>query len=112
MPRLKHDRPGMTYACPGCDGTVIYERTGNGNTSNHPDRPYACQNAGCGIAFQYVIERPKRQNCAGNIPSSGADHQRTLAADRSPNKQTRDRLRATNPEDVGLSPIGVRGGAD
>lgn len=55
MPRLRHDEPGMVYACPACDTAPVYLRTGNGNTSNHSERPFRCE--GCGVATYYVVER-------------------------------------------------------
>lgn len=106
MPRLKHDHPGMTYACPACDSTCIYERTGNGNTSDHPERPYRCEN--CSVVLTYIIERPKK-NAEGRAE---LPKQRTLGYENGP-RQRKDRdLDAVAPEEMGLSPIGVRGGAD
>lgn len=72
MPRLNHDRPGMAYACPACDRAEIYERTGNGNAKEHPDRPFRCEN--CCVVLQYVIERPKK-NAAHNL-----ERQQTLTS--------------------------------
>lgn len=104
MPRLNHDRPGMTYSCPACDKPTIYERTGNGNTSNHPERPYSCEN--CGVALKYVIERPKKGHY-------GKERQTYLPGMRQRRDETARELSAKGPEDVGLSPIGARpGGAD
>lgn len=100
MPRLKHDRPGVTYACPACDGTTIYERTGNGNATDHPDRPFRCES--CSVVLQYVIERPKKGSGRG---------QSTLPEHRPRRSLTSRELAALAPEDLGLSPIGARGGA-
>lgn len=104
MPRMKHDRPGLTYACPACDATTIYIRTGNGNCTNHPERPYSCEK--CGVALTYVIERPrKNREGRGELPK-----QQTLGFENGP-RQRRDRdVNAIAPEDMGLSPIGVRSG--
>lgn len=57
MPRLTHDDPSMTYACPCCNrGGNVYEREGNGNACD--DRPFRCQK--CSDTFTVVIERPTR----------------------------------------------------
>lgn len=101
MPRLRHDRPGLTYACPACDrGGQLYERTGNGNATDHPDRPFKCEH--CGAAVRYAIERSKKGQSLGQ--------QQTLDDAQGPKRMV-DKLRAYNPEDVGLNPVGVRGGA-
>lgn len=100
MPRLRHDRPGMTYACPACDrGGGVYERAGNGNATDHPDRPYRCEK--CGVAFTYAIERPKKDH------SLDTDRQQRLADDYGTNPSA---VNAFTPENVGLSPIGARRG--
>jgi len=100
MPRLKHDRPGLTFACPACDrGGQLYERTGNGNATDHPDRPLRCEN--CGVAVFYAIERPMKNRSMGR--------QQTLADAQGPRRIV-DKLQAYDPEDIGLNPIGVRGG--
>lgn len=106
MPRLKHDRPGLTYACPACDrGGQLYERTGNGNATDHPERPFKCER--CGVAVQYAIERAKK----GSAGDKGIG-QKTLGYENGPRQRKAQRVEAYNPEDVGLNPMGVRGGAD
>lgn len=102
MPRLKHDRPGLTYACPACDNTVIYERVGNGNASDHPDRPFRCE--GCGVTLKYVISRPKKGH--------GDEPQTYLPGFRQRRNFPARELAALGPEDVGLTPVGVRRGGD
>jgi len=102
VPRISHDKPGVTYACPACDSTCIYQRTGNGNTSDHPERPYRCEN--CSVVLTYIIARPKKNG-------KELQKQRTLGYENGPRQRTARELEAINPEDVGLSPIGVRGGA-
>lgn len=60
MPRLRHDDPDMTYACPCCNrGGNVYERTGNGHPTKDADRPFRCQK--CSDTFTVVIERPTRE---------------------------------------------------
>lgn len=107
MPRLTHERPGMTYACPACDtGGVIYEKANpNSNACKHPGRPYRCES--CKTSLTYIIQRPKK-NGGGSRNAS----QKTLGYENGPRQRTDRKLAAVKPEDVGLSPIGVRGGAD
>lgn len=102
MPRLSHDKPGLTYACPACDKTSIYQRTGNGYAADHPDRPFKCEE--CSVALHYVIERPKK--------GTKFEQQSTLPGQGQRRSLTSREISAMEPEDFGLSPIGVRGGAD
>lgn len=101
MARIRSDRTGYTYACPACDRTTIYEREGRGNTSDYPDRPYRCED--CGVVLQYIIERPKKRLAvSGQTALPGIGERRDTILSRE--------LAAKAPEDLGLSPIGVRGG--
>lgn len=101
MPRLRSQRKGYTFACPACDSTVVYEREGRGNTPDDPDKPYRCEN--CSTTLLYVIERPKKQKHwigQQKLPNSRPENRRYTARE----------LSAKGPEDLGLSPIGVRSG--
>lgn len=104
MPRLEHKKPGITYACPACDRTTIYERKTTREGTEHPDRPYRCEC--CGVCLNYVIERPKK-NAEGfaELPK-----QQTLGYENGPRQRKADDLSAYSPEDLGLSPVGVRSG--
>lgn len=103
--RLKHERPGVTYACPACDNASLYRRTGD-NVQDHPDRPFKCE--GCGVALFYVIIRAKKNGQGrAELPK-----QRTLGYENGPRQRSDRDLEAMAPEDAGLCPIGVRGGAD
>lgn len=101
MPRLTHDRPGYTFACPACNETNIYERTGNGNATDHPDRPFRCER--CSVCLLFVIERP--------VLGTPPDEQTTLPIEEPDRKRIDRLLSARGPEDFGLDPIGVRGGS-
>lgn len=93
----------MTYACPACDCATIYEREGRGNTSEHPDRPFRCENPTCGVALKYVIERPKKNH--------HPRERQTYLPGQGPRRILTSReLDALGPEDAGLSPVGVREG--
>lgn len=100
MPRLTHDRPGMTYVCPACDRADVYERTGNGNATKHPERPYRCNQ--CQTPLHYVVERPKK--------NQGTTPQKTLAVQSYRKEPMARELGVLSPEDVGLAPFGVRSG--
>jgi len=64
MPTLTHDDESMTYACPCCgQGGEVYERTGNGNPTKDPDRPFRCGK--CSDTFTVVIERESETNNPG-----------------------------------------------
>ena len=98
MPRLRHERDGRVYACPACDGTGLYERTGNGNATNHPERPYRCED--CGVALQYVIERPSKDpRKTGQTTLGESPEKREFLA---------RELEARSPDELGLSAIGER----
>lgn len=88
MPRLKHPDPHLTYACPECDLTSIWERDlARSNVLKHPDKTYLCEK--CGHGFDAPRERPIKDN-------PGGPRERTMSSNV-------NRLLDLSPEEVGLS---------
>jgi len=100
MPRMEHEKDGYTYACPACDCAPIYERVGRCYNGDPPEQPYRCET--CGVELKYVIVRPKKQKGLRG-------QQKLTKASDSPTPARELEVKA--PEDLGLEPIGVRGGS-